>query len=194
MKLLKTSNYENKEVINFIKTQFSIIESAKCQFCTSEFLEMDKLQVSFDGATYAVALLGLRRKEKKYHLCDNLKSDVTKDFTSRTDAIKFILYHLGIIKKSEIAERKYDRKINVIKRKEENKKSKKDPTYFGGYRPVEVHVIETGHRFSFLNVLKAAEFMGVPCKLVEDRLVRFNYYVDKVAFIEKKGKVIFEIQ
>tara|TARA_R110002072_G_scaffold277963_1_gene439747 strand:- start:1449 stop:1763 length:315 start_codon:yes stop_codon:yes gene_type:complete len=102
MKLLKRSNYNNKEVINCLKTNFSILESSKCKFITSEFLEMDKLEINFDGELYKVALLGLRMKGANYHLVSQLKSDVIKNFNNRVDAIKYILFNLGIIRESEL--------------------------------------------------------------------------------------------
>tara|TARA_R110000803_G_scaffold30644_1_gene68979 strand:- start:872 stop:1186 length:315 start_codon:yes stop_codon:yes gene_type:complete len=102
MKLLKRSNYNNKEVINSLKTNFSILESSKCKFITSEFLEMDQIEVSFNGEYYKVALLGLRMKGANYHLVSELKSDVIKNFNNRVDAIKYILFNLGIIRESEL--------------------------------------------------------------------------------------------
>ena len=102
MKLLKKSNYKNREVINSLKTNFSILESSKCKFITSEFLEMDKLEIDFNGEVYKVTFLGLRMKGANYFLLEELKSDVIKNFTNRVDAIKYILFNLGIIRESEL--------------------------------------------------------------------------------------------
>ena len=96
MKLLKTSNYNNKEVINFLKTQFSIIESAKCKFTTSQFLEMDSLVVYFNGSTYKVEIEGLKHKSL------NFSSTFEESFDNRVKAIKTILFYLNIISKSEL--------------------------------------------------------------------------------------------
>tara|TARA_R110001632_G_C11018540_1_gene380087 strand:+ start:68 stop:364 length:297 start_codon:yes stop_codon:yes gene_type:complete len=96
MKLLRTSNYENKEVINFLKTQFSIIESAKSSFTTSQFLEMDRLIISFDGESYKLSFEGLN------HHSLNFKSNVTENTDNRVKAIKTVLYRLGIITKIEL--------------------------------------------------------------------------------------------
>ena len=96
MKLLKTSNYDNREVINFIKTQFSTIESSKCSFTTSQFLEMDSLKVSFDGDIYKVSFENLKDKSL------NFSNNITKTFENRAEAMKTILFNLGIISKSEL--------------------------------------------------------------------------------------------
>ena len=96
MKLLKTSNYDNREVINFIKTQFSTIESAKCSFTTSQFLEMDSLKVSFDGDIYKVSFENLKDKSL------NFSNNITKTFENRAEAMKTILFNLGIISRSEL--------------------------------------------------------------------------------------------
>ena len=96
MKLLSTSNYENKEVINFLKTQFSIIESSKCTFETTEFIEMDRLKVSFDGEVYNVSFENLK------HTSLNFSTNFSEKFDNRVKAIKTILFNLGIISKSEL--------------------------------------------------------------------------------------------
>ncbi len=97
MKLLSTSNYENREVINFLKTQFSIIESCKCSFTTSEFLEMDRLNVSFDGEVYNVSFENLK------HTSLNFSTNFCEKFDNRVKAIKTILFNLGVISKSELS-------------------------------------------------------------------------------------------
>ena len=103
MKLLGSSNYNNRNVINFLKGEFSKIETLKSSFITSEFdLDMDKLQVNFDGFNYRVTFWGLRMKDPNHYLCEKCKSNVHKDFNNRVDAIKFILFNLGIIRKSEL--------------------------------------------------------------------------------------------
>lgn len=96
MKLLGSSNYENKEVINFLKAQFSTIENGSEKFVTSQFLEMDELNVAIKEGNYRVTFWGLKDKSL------NFKTNVHKDFNNRVDAIKFILAHLGIIRKSEL--------------------------------------------------------------------------------------------
>jgi len=96
MKLLGSSNYNNKEIINFLKTQFSIIENNNKNFITSQFLEMEQLEVIMNQNQYRVVLWGLKDKSL------NFKTNVHKDFNNRVDAIKFILFNLGIIRKSEL--------------------------------------------------------------------------------------------
>lgn len=102
MKLLGTSNYDNKEVINFLKKEFSQIEYLNSKFITSQFLETDKLEVRFDGENYTVIFWGLRMNNKNLHLVSELKSNTHKEFNNRVDAIKFILFNLGIIRESEL--------------------------------------------------------------------------------------------
>lgn len=96
MKLLGSSNYNNKEVINYLKNQFSIIENSNKSFITSQFFEMDQLDVNFVKNQYRVTFWGLKDKSL------NFKTNVHKDFNNRIDAIKFILWNLGIIRKSEL--------------------------------------------------------------------------------------------
>ncbi len=96
MKLLKSSNYNNKEVINYIKTSFSIMESSNATFHTSEFIEIGMLKVSKKNDIYTVELSNVKSED----LC-SVWSDV-RQFESRTKAIKFILVNLGIISKKEL--------------------------------------------------------------------------------------------
>jgi len=95
MKLLKSSNYNNKEVINFIKSSFSIMESLKCAFQTSQFLEIEHVKVYKKNDIYIVELTNIQNVT----LCSNhSKTEKTK---SRTKAIKFILLNIGIISKKD---------------------------------------------------------------------------------------------
>tara|TARA_R110000764_G_scaffold78452_3_gene156540 strand:- start:5644 stop:5925 length:282 start_codon:yes stop_codon:yes gene_type:complete len=93
MKLLK-SNYDNKGVINHLKSCFSIIESAGEQTTftdTQSFFECD-LSVKYRENQYSVSLT------EKYCLWDwNPQPKILK-FDNRTDAIKFILKELKIIR------------------------------------------------------------------------------------------------
>ena len=96
MKVLSTSNYNNKEVINFLKSNFSIIESAEASFVTSQFLEIDSLKVSFKDGVYNVELIGLKDESLNF-----ITNSVNK-FLNRIDAIKYILFNVGIISKREL--------------------------------------------------------------------------------------------
>jgi hypothetical protein len=95
MKLLK-SNYNNKEVINLIKSSFSILESSKSTFKTTQFIEVD-VNVTFTDNIYSVLLTnkGLLNNNASV---DWDKRQTKQEFTNRTDAIKFILKGLNIIK------------------------------------------------------------------------------------------------
>ena len=95
MKVLKSSNYDNKEVINHIKSSFSIMESSNSMFQTSEFLEVEMVTVFKKNDIYTVELSNIKSKD----LCS--KWSEKKQFTSRTKAIKFILLNIGVINKKE---------------------------------------------------------------------------------------------
>lgn len=95
MKVLKSSNYDNKEVINHIKSSFSILESTKSTFNTSEFLQIEMVKVFKTDDVYNVELYNIKSKD----LCT--KWSEKKQFTSRSKAIKFILLNIGVIDKTE---------------------------------------------------------------------------------------------
>tara|TARA_R100000544_G_C2200387_1_gene46392 strand:+ start:378 stop:686 length:309 start_codon:yes stop_codon:yes gene_type:complete len=96
MKTLSSSNYDNKEVINHIKSSFSILESSKSTFSTSEFLEIEMVSVFKKDDVYTVELNNIK--------CPSLCSEWSekKQFTSRTKAIKYILFNIGVINKEEL--------------------------------------------------------------------------------------------
>ena len=95
MKLLKSSQYNNKEIINHIKSSFSIMESSNSTFNTSEFLEIEMLSVFKKNDIYTVELLNIKSKD----LCSEWSEK--KQFKSRLKAIKFILLNIGVISKIE---------------------------------------------------------------------------------------------
>ena len=96
MKVLSTSNYDNKKFINFLKNNFSIMESSESTFTTSQFFEMDSLKVSLKDGIYIVELIGLKDESL------NFTTNPIKEFLNRADAIKYILFNLGIISKREL--------------------------------------------------------------------------------------------
>ena len=96
MKTLSSSNYDNKEVINHIKSSFSILESSKSTFSTSEFLEIEMVSVFKKDDVYVVQLSNIKSK------CLCYKWSEKKQFTSRTKAIKYILFNIGVINKKEL--------------------------------------------------------------------------------------------
>lgn len=95
MKVLKSSYYDNKEVINHIKSSFSIMESSKSTFQTSEFLEIEMVTVFKKDDVYTVELTNIKSK------CLCYKWSEKKQFTSRSKAIKFILLNIRVISKNE---------------------------------------------------------------------------------------------
>jgi len=95
MKLLKSSNYNNKEVINHLKSSFSILESTQSTFNTSEFLEIEMVSVFKKDDVYIVELKNIKSND----LCS--KWSEKKQFTNRVKAIKFILLNIGVINKRE---------------------------------------------------------------------------------------------
>jgi len=95
MKVLKSSNYNNKEIINFIKSSFSILESSKCTFETSQFLEIEHVKVFKKNDIYIVELINIKSKD----LCSKWSETIKTE--SRTKAINFILLNIGVISKKE---------------------------------------------------------------------------------------------
>tara|TARA_R110002049_G_scaffold278109_1_gene456731 strand:+ start:252 stop:554 length:303 start_codon:yes stop_codon:yes gene_type:complete len=98
MKVLKSSNYDNKEIINHIKTSFSVLESSKSTFHTSEFLEVEMVSVSLRDGIYKVRLDGIHHKT----YISELKTNKFEYFDNRVNAIKYILFYIGIISKEEL--------------------------------------------------------------------------------------------
>jgi hypothetical protein len=94
MKLLK-SNYDNKAVINHLKSSFSILETTNdISFTDNSFLETDLTVIYKNGIyTLLLTLKGLN--------VDSLVIEESEyqsfEFSNRTDAIKKILKTLKII-------------------------------------------------------------------------------------------------
>ena len=97
MKLQK-SNYNNKEVINYLKSSFSIIESAGLTTAftdTQSFIECD-VSVVYKGDRYIVSLTSKGLTDYNTMVC-NAKTKA-ESFDTRTEAIKHILKAVKIIK------------------------------------------------------------------------------------------------
>ena len=94
MKLLK-SNYDNKAVINHLKSSLSIMESTnEISFTDNSFLECD-ITVYYKDGGYKLIL-----KDKGLdtnNLVVSQSKSITFNFTNRTDIIKKILQKLKII-------------------------------------------------------------------------------------------------
>jgi hypothetical protein len=96
MKLQK-SNYDNKAVINHLKSSLSIIESAgeNTTFTdTQSFIDCN-VSVSYKDNTYNVSLT---KDFTDYNTVVWGGETTTKSFDTRTEAIKHILKALKIIK------------------------------------------------------------------------------------------------
>lgn len=93
MKLLK-SNYDNKKTINFLKEEFSKLESTYFPFATTQFIEVD-IFVSFKSGTYKVSLTP--KSFDSNNLIEINSIAIRSEFENRTEAIKTILKSLKII-------------------------------------------------------------------------------------------------
>ena len=94
MKLLK-SNYDNKAVINHLRSSLSIMESTnEISFTDNSFLECD-ITVFYKDGNYELII-----KDKGLdanNLVVRQSKSVAFNFTNRTDTIKKILQELKII-------------------------------------------------------------------------------------------------
>ena len=94
---LKRSHYNNKEVINHLKSSFSIIESAGMITTftdTQNFLEFD-INVVYKNNKYNVSLT--EKGLTDYGIVISKPKTKKAIFENRTDAIKHILKKLKII-------------------------------------------------------------------------------------------------
>lgn len=94
----KRSNYNNKEVVNYLKSSFSIIESggAVTTFTDSRnFLEY-RIDVDYKGNNYHVYLT--EKGHTDYGILISNPKTKKAIFDNRTEAIKHILKGLKIIK------------------------------------------------------------------------------------------------
>ena len=94
MKLLK-SNYDNKEVINHLRSSLSIMESTnEISFTDNSFLECD-ITVYYEDGVYKLTLKDKGLDTNNLVVCQS--KSITFNFTNRTDTIKKILQKLRII-------------------------------------------------------------------------------------------------